>query len=78
MPHHRRSNMDQSARSERNMLISMSMSETKEKRKTQSCKVITVKIQSNKLNQRQKEQLKMLFVEAKWIRNEMFYQRSKK
>jgi len=71
MPHHRRSNMDQSARSERNMLISMSMSETKEKRKTQSCKVFTVKIQSNKLNQKQKEQLKMLFVEAKWIRNEM-------
>jgi putative transposase len=63
--------MGKEAISERNLLISKSMSTTKEKRKSQFCKVVTVKIQWNKLNLRQKEALKMLFVEAKWIRNEM-------
>ncbi len=63
--------MDEKATSEKNELIRLSMTETKERRKSQTCKVFTVKIQSNKLNERQKESLKMLFVEAKWIKNEM-------
>jgi len=71
MAHHRGNNMDVKALSERNMLISKSMSETMIKRQSQECKVVTVKITNNKLNKTQKEALKMLFVEAKWIRNEM-------
>jgi putative transposase len=69
--HHRKNTTTEKAKSEKNMLISASMSATREKRKTQFCKVITAKIQFNKLNQKQKEALKMLFIEAKWIRNEM-------
>ena len=55
----------------KNKSISDSLSATREKRKSQTCKVITVKIQSNKLNLNQKEALKMMFVEAKWIKNSM-------
>lgn len=39
------------------------------KRSNQSCKVFSVKIQKNKLNNTQKELLKMMFVEAKWLYN---------
>ena len=68
MPHHRSNNISSKALSEKNMLIGISIAETREKRQSQECKVITVKITNNKLNNKQKESLKMLFLEAKWIR----------
>jgi putative transposase len=58
-------------KSERNAARLKSLSLTKEKRKKQICRVYTVKIQSNKLNSIQKEQLKMLFVNAKWLYNDI-------
>ena len=45
------------------------MRETHEKRKGQVLCVYTVKIQENKLSKLQKEQLKMMFVEAMWLKN---------
>lgn len=39
------------------------------KREKQRVRVFTVKIQQNKLNKQQAEHLKMLFVEAKWMKN---------
>ena len=44
---------------------------TSEKRKSQSCRVFTFKINENKLSSTQKEQLKMIFVEAKWLYNDI-------
>jgi len=54
---------------EKNAKIKATLSRTRERRKDQVCRVFTVKIQKNKLSEKQKEQLKMLFVEAKWIKN---------
>ena len=44
-----------------------SLAKTREKRKSQICRVFTVKIQQNRLSKKQREELKMLFVEAKWV-----------
>lgn len=49
--------------------IRNSLIETKSRRKDQVCKVVKVKIQQNRLTALQKEQLKMIFVEAKWFVN---------
>lgn len=54
---------------EKNMQIKQTYLETKARRSNQCCKVFSVKIQSNKLNASQKEHLKMMFVEAKWMYN---------
>ena len=54
---------------EKNMRIKQTYLETKARRANQCCKVFSVKIQYNKLNASQKETLKMMFVEAKWIYN---------
>jgi len=43
---------------------------TKEKRKHQRCFTYKCKIDQSKLSALQREQLKMLFVEAKWVRND--------
>ena len=43
---------------------------TREKRKTQACKVYRVKIDVSHLNSQQLLHLKMLFVEAKWLYND--------
>ena len=51
--------------------IKQSFLRTREKRQLQECKVFSLKIQNNKLNKVQKEQLKMLFVEAKWLKNDI-------
>jgi putative transposase len=53
----------------KNIKIKESLHKTKMKRQRQTCKVITVKVQNNKLNKLQKECLKMMFVEAKWVYN---------
>lgn len=44
---------------------------TKAKRAEQVCRVRTVKIQENKLSATQREWLKMCFVEAKWLYNDI-------
>ena len=54
---------------ERNKLIAENSRHTREKRKTQICKTFRFKIDWGRLNKRQKECLKMMFVEAKWIYN---------
>ena len=42
---------------------------TRLKRQSQKCRVIELKIDSSKLNDKELEQLKMYFVEAKWLYN---------
>ena len=54
---------------ERNKLMGENGRHTREKRKTQICKTFRFKIDWNRLNKQQKECLKMMFVEAKWIYN---------
>ena len=54
---------------ERNKLIVENGKLTREKRKTQICKTFKFKVDLNRLNNRQKECLKMMFVEAKWVYN---------
>ena len=54
---------------ERNKLIGENSKQTRAKRKTQICKTFRIKIDWDRLNKRQKECLKMMFVEVKWIYN---------
>ena len=54
---------------ERKSKIRESLAATRVKRKFQVCRTYKVKIDSSKLTKKQKEQLKMMFVEAKWIKN---------
>lgn len=61
--------MDNAAREAKNARIAEKRAATFLKRKGQVCRVFTVKIQENKLSSRQKEELKMMFVEAKWLKN---------
>ncbi len=61
--------MCNAAREEKNKQIAKTRKATLEKRKGQICRVYTVKIQDNKLSKVQQEQLKMMFVEAKWLKN---------
>lgn len=62
--------MNQSNRDIKNKRIAESMAATYQKRQSQICRVYTVKIDSSRLSARQKEQLKMLFVEGKRIKND--------
>lgn len=48
-----------------------SLKETKARRAEQRCKVYELKINSAKLNKTQQNHLNMLFVEAKWIYNDI-------
>lgn len=61
--------MTEQERIDKNLRIKEAISATRAKREAQTCRVITVKIQENKLNNIQKEFLKMCFVEAKWLYN---------
>lgn len=61
--------MTEQERIEKNLRIKEAISATRAKRASQSCRVVTVKIQKNKLNKVQEEFLKMCFVEAKWLYN---------
>ena len=56
---------------EKNAQIKATLLATKERRKTQKCFVFSTKIDYRKLNKSQKEQLQMLFVEAKWVYNDI-------
>ena len=53
----------------KNENIKKTMKETMTRRSLQQCFVYKVKIDESRLTKRQKEQLKMLFVEAKWFYN---------
>lgn len=63
--------MTEEQRLAKNASIKEAMKATHEKRKSQVCRVYMLKIQRNKLSARQKEDLKMLFVEAKWLYNDI-------
>ena len=62
--------MTDEQRLEKNTNIKKSMQETRLRRMSQICKVFTVKIDESRLTTKQAEQLKMLFVEAKWMYND--------
>ena len=53
----------------KNQNIKKTMKETMTRRTSQSCAVYKVKIDESNLSKKQKEQLKMIFVEAKWFYN---------
>ena len=53
----------------KNNNIKKTMKETMERRKSQICAVYKVKIDESHLSKKQFEQLKMLFVEGKWLIN---------
>ena len=59
---------------ERNKLIRENGLKTRMKRAKQICKTFKFKIDYNNLNKQQKEHIKMLFVEAKWIYNYLISQ----
>ena len=54
---------------EKNIRIKETYLATKARRENQVCRVFSVKVQENKLNAIQREALKMMFVEAKWMYN---------
>ncbi|MBR6517054.1 MAG: transposase [Bacilli bacterium] len=54
---------------DKNSKIKATYLATLAKRENQRVRVFTVKVQMNKLNKEQKQHLKMLFVEAKWMKN---------
>ena len=56
-------------RLEKNKNIAQTMRETYAKRKFQICKCFKFKVDKSNLSKHQAEQLKMMFVEAKWIYN---------
>ena len=56
---------------ERNEHRKATLAETMLRRESQECHVFLAKVVLNKLNATQEERLKMLFVEAKWIKNDM-------
>ncbi len=55
----------------KNIRIREKSKETKQRRKSQICRVYRVKIDFSHLNEAQKTHLKMLFVEAKWLYNDI-------
>ena len=55
----------------KNASIKEAMKATHKKRKSQVCRVYMLKVQKNALSARQKEDFKMLFVEAKWLYNDI-------
>lgn len=63
--------MTEEQRIQKNFAIKMAGYETRLKRRDQVCRVFTCKVQMNALSNKQIEQLKMLFVEAKWLYNDI-------
>ena len=53
----------------KNEQIAETMRMTYERRRHQTCRVIELKVNRNRLNKEQKETMKMMFVEAKWCFN---------
>lgn len=54
---------------DKNIKIRQSLQETRTKRAGQRCIVYKFKINESKLSKRQKTELKMMFVEGKWLYN---------
>lgn len=63
--------MNEATRLAKNQQIRRSLLETKARRANQLCKVYELKLQTNKLSKVQLEALKMMFVEAKWLYNDI-------
>lgn len=61
--------MNEDKRLEKNKAIGQTKRETILRHSQMDCKSYTVKIQSNSLSKLQKEQLQLLFIEAKWFKN---------
>lgn len=55
----------------KNAAIKQAMQATHNKRKSQICKTYTVKLQMSALSSKQKEQLTRMFLEAKWLWNDI-------
>ena len=55
----------------KNQKIKDLIKQTREKRKTQTCKVFELKLISNQINSQQKHFLSRVFLEAKWIYNDI-------
>lgn len=53
----------------KNLKIKETLAKTREKRKSQKCLVFELKLDESHFNQKTKESLKMMFVEAKWLYN---------
>lgn len=62
-------NMTTVEREKKNQKIRLTMQQTRARRKTQTAKVFQLKIDVSHLNTKQHEALRMLFVEAKWLKN---------
>ena len=54
---------------EKNLKIKESLRETKERRSNMNCRVLSVKIQEDRLSKAKLEKLKRCFLEAKWLYN---------
>ena len=63
--------MTELERQNKNKNIAASMKETMLRRQNQICRVYTVKVDKSRLTKQQKEQFKMLFIEGKWIWNNL-------
>jgi len=63
--------VEESKRLAKNKQISLSKQETLKRHASMLCKSFTVKIQQNKLSKLQQQELKMIFVEAKWFKNDI-------
>jgi len=63
--------MTDETRKKKNENIAASRKETSLKRESQVCRVYQLKIDGSRLSKAQKEQLEMLFVEAKWFYNDI-------
>lgn len=61
--------MDQTAILNRNAKIKEAGNATRLRRDSMACKVFKVKIDKSELSTKQKEQLKMMFIEGKWLAN---------
>lgn len=66
--------MNEEAREAKNARIAESIKATRAKRKQQTCKVFTLKLQANKMSKKQADKFFMVFVEAKWLRNHLLSQ----
>ena len=55
----------------KNNAIKETLLQTRLRRENQVCKVILVKVQDNKLNHAQREDVFMMFTESKWVKNDM-------
>lgn len=63
--------LDDDVRAAKNKKIAASAKKTRERRKRQTPRVVDLKIITNKLSPTQRESLERLFIEAKWVYNDI-------